>query len=155
MGVVGLHHVRRDNHGDFDLTTEASSTLRMLESIDIYWKTVKDLGIADQTIYATLSVFGRDAKRGAKGGRGHGGDFCSGLVLGDGIQGGVIGGLDTSGSHAKAAGINTTDGSASNPDVAPEDTLDTYYKTLMRLVGVPSDRREVRLPEARELLSLG
>jgi len=106
-------------------------------------------------LYATATVFGRDNRRASSGGRGHNGPLCGGIIAGTHIEGGVVGGFDITGKNAVSTGINTTDGSTRNPDVAAEDTLNTYYKTVMRLAGVPQELRDVRLPGAKEVLSLG
>lgn len=143
-----------DNHSDFDLTNESNKTLHMIKALDALWQAAKSLDVVDDILYATLTVFGRDARRGAKGGRGHHGKLCTGMVLGSHIQGGVVGAMDTSSGQAVATGINTGTGTGADPDVLAEDTLYTYYKTLMLLAGVPADRRDERVPEGQDVTSM-
>ncbi len=152
--VVTNYSFGHDNHSDFDLSFEAGETLKMIKALDTYWKVANEMGVVDDTLYATVDVFGRTPKRGSKGGRGHYGSFTSGLIVGTHLEGGVIGGIDASGGKAVASGINSTTGSSESPDVAPEDTLNAYYRTLMGLVGVPPERREVRIPKGKEVLSM-
>ncbi|MEL6547806.1 MAG: hypothetical protein AAFQ82_24485, partial [Myxococcota bacterium] len=107
--------------------------------------------MANDVVFATLNVFGRSGRRGSKGGRGHYGNLCSGLILGGQIAGGVVGGLD---SNGQAVGLNSKDGSTNNPDVDSADTLNAYYKTLMRLAGVSSERRDVRIPDGKDVAAV-
>ena len=72
----------RDNHNDFDLSVESNDTLSTLGALSTYWAAAKELDVVDDTLYATSTVFGRDTKRGGKGGRGHEGELCTGLVIG-------------------------------------------------------------------------
>lgn len=144
-----------DNHGDADLTHEATHSLSMIRSLDAFWQSAKQLDVADDLLYATLTVFGRDTRRGKSGGRGHNGELCSGLILGRHVQGGVVGGIAAEGSNGACTGIQSSTGSSTDPDIAPADTLNAYYRTLMRLAGVPADRREARVPQGTEVLSLG
>ncbi|MEO1171750.1 MAG: hypothetical protein AAFX94_06820 [Myxococcota bacterium] len=143
-----------DNHSDSVLSEEVNYTLSMIKSIDTYWKEATTMGVLDDVVFATLTVFGRDTMRGTKGGRGHNGSMCSGLILGRGINGGVVGGIDPAFRNGGVTGINSQNGSTSNPDIAPLETLNAYYKTLMRLAGVPSDRRDVRIPDGKDVASV-
>ena len=142
-----------DNHQDAGLTNETAQTLRMIKALDTYWKSIHELGIADEVFYATLDVFGRTPKQRGSGGRGHYGAWTSGLIIGEHLQGGVIGGIAFEGSKAVASGLNTLTGRALDPNLTSEETLNAYYKTLMRVAGVPVDRRDVRLPSGQEVLS--
>jgi len=144
-----------DNHSDADLTQESAETLQMVKALDTYWKNAGDLGVLDDVVFATVDVFGRGCRRGVKGGRGHHGDMTAGLVLGAHLQGGVVGGITTESGTARASGIHSATGGATDADVAPEDTLRSYYKTLLRVAGVPAERREVRIPTGTEVTSQG
>ena len=142
-----------DNHQDSGLTNETDETLRMIKALDTYWKTIHSLGIADEVFYANLDVFGRTPTQRGSGGRGHYGAWTSGMIIGKHLSGGVIGGTDIEGSKAIASGINTITGSQINPNLLPQDTLNAYYKTLMRVAGVPPERRDIRLPTGQEIVS--
>ena len=133
-----------DNHQDAGLTNETAQTLRMIKALDIYWKSIHELGIADEVFYATLDVFGRTPKQRGSGGRGHYGAWTSGLIIGEHLQGGVVGGIAFEGSKAVASGLNTLTGRDLDPNLTSEETLNAYYKTLMRVAGVPVDRRDIR-----------
>ncbi len=152
--VVGLHF-GGDGHGDSDLSEETAQTLTSLKAMHAYWNAASDLGVLDETFYATATVFGRDNRRSASGGRGHNGPLCAGLLVGTHSQGGVVGGFDLTGRSATSAAFNSTTGTTFDPDVHADDSLASYYRTVMRLAGVPEAMREVRLPNAREVLALG
>jgi hypothetical protein len=152
--VVGLEF-GGDGHGDSDLSEETAQTLGSIKAMHSYWNAASDLGVLDETFYATATVFGRDNRRGKSGGRGHNGPLCAGLMIGTHLQGGVVGGFDLTGNNATSAAINSTTGGTADPDIPAADTLQTYYRTVMRLAGVSEELREVRLPGAREVASLG
>lgn len=143
-----------DNHQDAGLTNETAETLRMIKALDTYWKAIRALDVADDVFYANLDVFGRTPTQRGAGGRGHYGAWASGMIVGTHLRGGVVGGIGFEGSKAVASGINTLTGSDINPNILPKDTLNAYYKTLMRIAGVPSSRRDVRLPDGHEVMSL-
>ena len=142
-----------DNHQDAGLTNETEETLRMIKALDSYWKSINAFNIVDDVFYANLDVFGRTPTQRGSGGRGHYGAWTSGTIIGGHLSGGVVGGISLDGSKAVASGINTTTGSDVDPNISPEDTLTAYYKTLMRVAGVPSERRDVRLPTGQEVTS--
>ena len=143
-----------DNHQDAGLTNETAETLRMIKALDTYWKSIRDFEIADDVFYANLDVFGRTPTQRGSGGRGHYGAWASGMIIGTHLRGGVVGGLSFEGGKAVASGLNTTTGSDLNPNISAQETLNAYYKTLMRVAGVPSERRDVRLPTGQEVTSL-
>ena len=133
-----------DNHQDSGLLNETNQTLEMIAALDTYWKTIYDLGIGNDVVFANLDVFGRDPKSDGNG-RSHFGDFVSGMMIGSNLQGGVVGGWSVD-DKARATGINTTNGSSVNPDITPLETLPAYYKTIMSAAGVPEDRLDIRIP---------
>ena len=65
----------------------------------------------------------------------------------------MVGGIDTDGKQGICTGINTTTGSSLNPNVDARDTLDCYYKSLMAAAGFLAERRDVRLPAGKEVVS--
>ena len=133
-----------DNHQDAGLLNETNQTLEMIEALDIYWKTIHEMGIADEVFFANLDVFGRSPKSDGNG-RSHYGDFVSGMMVGTNLQGGAVGGWEVDGK-ARATGINSTTGSSDNADIAASETLSAYYRTIMNAAGVSAERQEVRLP---------
>ena len=102
------------------------------------------MGIADEVFFANLDVFGRSPKSDGNG-RSHYGDFVSGMMVGTNLQGGTVGGWEVDGK-ARATGINSTTGSSDNVDIAANETLSAYYRTIMNAAGVSVERQEVRLP---------
>lgn len=133
-----------DNHQDAGLLTETNQTLEMIAALDAYWTAIHDLGVADDVFFANLDVFGRDPNSDGNG-RSHYGSFVSGIMVGNHLQGGVIGGWELDG-EAKATGINSETGASTDADIAADETLPAYFKTIMDAAGVSQERQEVRLP---------
>ncbi|MEM9071767.1 MAG: hypothetical protein AAGE52_24875 [Myxococcota bacterium] len=151
--IVTSYSFGGDNHSDSDLSIESGESIRMVKAIDSYWKAAKELGTLSDTVLATVDVFGRTARRAGKGGRSHDGSFTSALVLGEHLRGGVVGGFEVSGTRARATGIESATGRTSAPDIAPDETLRAYHKSVMLAAGVPSERRDDRIPAGVEVTS--
>ena len=139
-----------DNHSD-DLI-EVDLTLKMMRSLDLFWSTAKEFDVLDDIVFATATVFGRDMVIKDEG-RGHHPDCTSGLILGTHLSGGVVGGYDVSSGIAKASDINTATGKPDSADVPADDSLAVYYRSMMRAIGVPQERRAVRFPSHPEVTS--
>lgn len=133
-----------DNHQDAGLVRETNQTLAMVAALQHFWDAIIAEDVVDDVVFANLDVFGRDPRSDGNG-RGHYGDFVSGLMLGTHLRGGVVGGWERS-NGAKATGINATTGAAVGADIEPDDTLAAYFRTVLNAAGVPEDRQEVRLP---------
>ena len=141
-----------DNHQDAGLLNETNATLEMIAALDGYWRSIRDLDIADDVVFANLDVFGRDPRSDGHG-RSHYGDFVSGLMVGTHLQGGVVGGFEVDGK-ARATGINSVTGAADGADINAADTLPAYFKSIMNIVGIAPDRQAVRLPTGVAVSSL-
>ncbi|MEM6533935.1 MAG: DUF1501 domain-containing protein, partial [Myxococcota bacterium] len=115
--IATTYSFGRDNHSDADLTIESRESIQMVKALDSYWKAAKSLNTLDDTVFATVDVFGRTPKRAGKGGRSHEGQFTSGLVLGNSLTGGVVGGFSVQGNNARATGINSVSGRSTTPDI--------------------------------------
>ena len=133
-----------DNHQDAGLISETNQTLAMIAALDTYWKSIHELNVAEDVLFANLDVFGRNPRSDGNG-RGHYGDFVSGLMVGTHLKGGVVGGWEVS-DQARATGIHASTGSSIDANIEAEDTLLAYYKTIMNAAGVPSERQDIRLP---------
>ena len=141
-----------DNHQDAGLLTETNQTLAMIAALDTYWKAIHEFGVADDVVFANLDVFGRDP--GSDGnGRSHYGEFVSGLMIGKHLSGGVVGGYAMEGK-ARATGINAQTGASTDPNIAADQTLAAYYRTIMDAPGVTSERQEARLPSGTLVTSV-
>ena len=141
-----------DNHQDAGLLTETNQTLAMIAALDTYWKAIHEFGVADDVVFANLDVFGRDP--GSDGnGRSHYGEFVSGLMIGKHLSGGVVGGYAMEGK-ARATGINAQTGASTDPNIAADQTLAAYYRTIMDASGVTPERQEARLPSGTLVTSV-
>ena len=89
-------------------------------------------------------MFGRDTRSDGNG-RSHHGEFVSGMLVGTHLAGGLVGGWEVDGK-ARATGISSETGGVEEADIAAQDTLPAYFKTIMDAAGVAVDRQEVRLP---------
>ena len=133
-----------DNHQDAGLLSETNETLAMVAALDVYWHAIHDLQVADQVMFASIDVFGRDPRSDGNG-RSHYGDMVSGLMVGTHLQGGLVGGLEVT-DKARASGINAATGTSVDADIDANDTLTAYYRTIMNAAGLPPERQAQRLP---------
>jgi hypothetical protein len=124
----------------------------MIHTLNEYWKSIETHGVADDVFFATLDVFGRNPKSDGDG-RGHYGEFVSGLMMGTHLTGGLVGGWELNGK-IQATGINAATGTSAEPNIAPDETLAAYYRTIMHAAGVPPERQEVRLPTGTVVTSI-
>ena len=94
-----------------------------------------------EVVVATLNVFGRTLKRNSVGGRDHNRDHHCMIVMGDGVEPGVIGGLTESTRDFAAKPIQSTTGEGvDGGDIPLSDTLGAAGKTLGALMGVDEAR---------------
>ena len=54
----------------------------------------------------------------------------------------------------KATGINSITGSNENPDVAADDALTAFGKTVMAAAGISEERLDFRIPDGKIVRSL-
>ena len=73
--------------------------------------------------------------------------------MGTHLNGSVVGGWAVDGK-VKATGINSVNGSSTETDISPDDTLQAYFRTMMDVAGVPHERQDLRLPTGRVVSSV-
>ena len=101
--------------------------------------------LRNDVIVGTLNVFGRDLARKGRGGRDHNGRHHWAVLIGEGLRGGVIGGIEPTGTDYQAQAIDSGTGLPSGSgDVPHEETFQSMAKTLGVALGV----RRTRLDEA-------
>ncbi|MFO0554457.1 MAG: DUF1501 domain-containing protein [Polyangiaceae bacterium] len=139
----------RDNHADQDFEDETASQLvaiPLLESLLDQLDSLKGEGhLKQDVLIASLNVFGRTFKKKGNAGRDHNSGHHAMLLMGDGIKGGVVGGLvpNSDGSDYVASSIDSSTGAKSaDGDIPFEETLASAGKTLAYALGVPSERVE-------------
>lgn len=135
----------RDNHGDNDLADEVDQTTSAMTAIRAFWNGINAAGLDDRVIFASLNTFGRTLKRNGAGGRDHNGNHHHMFVFGQGIKGGIVGGMEAKAGDFSATGINASTGKSNNADIPFEETLPAVGKTLAKAVGIPNGRINTRI----------
>ena len=127
-----------DNHSDPDLVGESTQLVSGVRRITTLMARLTELGLQDDTTYMSLNPFGRTLRALGTAGRNHLDHHVS-IIIGKGIQGGVVGGIAATGDGEFAPlGIDSSTGRASETafDIAPEDTLPSLAKTVGANLGI-------------------
>jgi uncharacterized protein (DUF1501 family) len=150
--VITIHlDFGRDNHNDTDFETEAEKHLEsipMLELLMTELDALKAEGhLKNDVLVGTLNVFGRTLKKKGMGGRDHHSGHHVMVLMGEGIKGGIVGGVEpnAAGTEYISTSIDSTTG-AKGGDIPFEESLGAAGKTLGYALGVP----EARLDEMIE-----
>jgi hypothetical protein len=131
-----------DNHGDTNLATEANQTVAGVNSIRTLLTRLQGLGLADRVTFVAMNVFGRTLALARKGvnGRDHLANHHCTVMIGKGLKGGVIGGVEPrAGDYAAQAIDSRTGRGGAGGDIPLEQTLGAMGKTLGAAVGLPED----------------
>lgn len=146
-----------DNHNDTDLEREVTRHTDSIADIATFWETAEGLGIGDKVLFATLNVFGRTLKKKGTAGRDHNSGHHVMLMMGSGIQGGVVGGveLDPATNEYKASAIDSSSGAKdAGGDIPHEETLAAAGKTLAYALGVAEDRLDLIVEKGKTIKSM-
>lgn len=150
-----------DSHADTDFEDETAQHLTgipLLESLLDQLDALKTEGhLKQEVMIATLNVFGRTFKRKGTEGRDHNSGHHAMMLLGDGIKGGVVGGLmpNDDGSDYVASPIDSVSGlKADAGDIPFEETLASAGKTLAYALGVPAARVEKMIEGGKVVKSI-
>jgi hypothetical protein len=130
----------KDNHNDPDLMrAEVPQTEVGVQRIGLLMQTLQQHGLQDRVTFAAYNVFGRTLKKLGLAGRDHWGSHHCTVMIGPGIRGGVIGGLEPKAQDYYATGIDSASGRAApgSGDIPFSETLSAMGKTLGRAVGMP------------------
>jgi len=148
-----------DNHTDTALQNEAKRTITAVQSINLMFTKLDELGLRDSVTFAAMNVFGRTlAFKGAgtdSAGRDHLANHHCTLLIGKGVKAGVIGGVEANGNDFKAMALSSTTGQgvpkdqASSADIAFGDTLGAVGKTLGAAIGVPAQALEDNITQGK------
>jgi len=134
-----------DNHNDTDFTTEAAQHQAALADLQALVENLDSLRSGGQldhdVLVGSLNVFGRTLKKKGMGGRDHNSGHHCMVLIGNGIKGGVVGGVakNNSGKEYVAQAIDSATGEAGG-DIPFEETLGAMGKTLAAAVGIEPDR---------------
>jgi len=138
-----------DNHTDNEFVRETEETVEGVGHVRNLVETVDamraDGSLRHDVIVGTLNVFGRDLARKGRVGRDHNGRHHVAVLIGAGLRGRVVGGIEPTGRDYQAQAIDSASGQASpSGDVPHEETFQSMAKTLGVALGVP----RIRLDEA-------
>ncbi len=131
-----------DNHNDLGLVRETAQTLtgvarmgRLVAELDA----MRSQGVLrHEVIVGSLNVFGRTLRTRGTDGRDHQRGHHVAVLMGPGLRGSVIGGLERSGNDYRCTSINAETG-ASGGDIRFEATLGAMAKTVGAALGIPNE----------------
>ena len=134
-----------DNHSDSQFVKETEETVEGVGHLQTLVETVDGMRsegvLRNDVLVGTLNVFGRDLKRKGRSGRDHNGRHHCAVLIGDGLRGGVVGGIEPTGQDYQAQAIDSGTGRASaTGDIPHEATFESMAKTLGVALGVPRTR---------------
>ncbi len=134
-----------DNHTDREFVRETEESVTGVGHIQTLVETVDGMRgegvLRNDVIVGTLNVFGRDLARKGRAGRDHNGRHHCAVLIGAGLQGGVVGGIEPTGRDYQAQAIESSSGRASaSGDIPHEQTFQSMAKTLGVALGVPRSR---------------
>ncbi|MCH2110630.1 MAG: DUF1501 domain-containing protein [Polyangiaceae bacterium] len=141
-----------DNHGDSDLSIEATETVSGVATIQFLWDELKAAGLHNRTTFASMNVFGRTLLRNSSGGRNHNGDHHAMCLFGPRVKGGVIGGIERSKKDFQATPIDSSSGAAlPDGDIAPEESLESAMRTLGAAAGMGTDMLDSSISGGKQI----
>lgn len=146
--VITMHlNFGGDNHFDDDFQNETARHLTAIPTLGLLMDKLdefkKNMVLKHDVLVGSLNVFGRTLLSKGTAGRDHNKDRHCLVLMGDGIKGGIVGGieLNAKGKDYKAQAIDSATGQADpNGDIPFEDTLGAAGKTLGAAMGVSSAR---------------
>ncbi|WP_045118752.1 DUF1501 domain-containing protein [Haliangium ochraceum] len=149
-----------DNHTDagFELESEqhqtAIPTLQLLmDELDA----LRAEGVLQhEVLVGSLNVFGRTLKKKGTAGRDHHAGHHVTVLMGNGLKGGVVGGVELNGSGKEyvAQSIDSTTGAGGDGDIPFEETLGAMGKTLGVAMGIEEARMDQILPPGKVVRSV-
>ncbi len=159
--VLTLHlDFGRDNHADNNFVVETNQHLISIPALQSLMDELDQMKVDGHlnrdVIVGCLNVFGRTLKKKGMGGRDHNAGHHCMVLMGDGVNGGIVGGIELNGAGSEyiAKPINSTTGKTANFDVPYEETLGAAGKTLGYVMGVPSERMDELLPPGKAVESV-
>ncbi len=158
--VITIHlDFGRDNHSDAGFATE---TARHLESIPLLQLLMEELDqlkldghLQHDVLVGTLNVFGRTLKKKGNAGRDHHSGHHVMMLMGNGIEGGVVGGveLNAQGTDYISTSIDSVTGQKGG-DIPFEETLGAAGKTLGYALGVSETRLDQMIEGGKVVKSI-
>jgi hypothetical protein len=131
-----------DNHTDPGLLrSEVPQHATGIAQIGQLLEMLRTAGLQDRVTFAAYNVFGRTLKKNGPEGRDHWGSHHATVMIGRGLRGGVVGGLEPKASDYYATGIDAQTGEKrpGAGDIPFAETLPAMAKTLGAALRIPAD----------------
>ncbi len=153
----------KDNHTDNNFTNETTRHLTAIPALQLLMDELDQMkadGLLQQDVLVgSLNVFGRTLKKKGMAGRDHNSGHHCMVLMGDGIRGGIVGGVElkSNGSDYRAQSIDSTTGAGvpgEGGDILYEDTLGAVGKSLGYAMGIDSGRMDELLPPGKVVTSV-
>jgi hypothetical protein len=129
-----------DNHNDADLAREVRQTVSGVARMGRLMTELAALRrqgvLRHDVIVGSINVFGRTLRKKGTRGRDHNRGHHVTVMMGPGLRGGVIGGIERSGNDYRSRSIDAVTGAAGG-DIPFSDTLGAMAKTLGAAAGLP------------------
>ena len=136
--VIAIHiPFGGDNHRDVGLATETAQTQTGVATIAALMQQLATAGLADKVTFMSLNVFGRTIGPGNTDGRQHNPNHQVSITIGKPFKGGVMGGvIPLKGDYGALAIDSATGEGTASGDVAADETLSSFGRTMLTAVGV-------------------
>jgi hypothetical protein len=132
-----------DNHADPDLArAEVPQHQTGVQQITALMTQLQQVGLQDQVTFAMYNVFGRTLAKKALTGRDHWASHHTTVMIGKGLRGGVVGGLEPRSGDFGAQSIDSKTGrgvAGGAGDVSFDDSLGAMGKTLGAALGLSAE----------------
>ncbi|HNN96943.1 MAG TPA: DUF1501 domain-containing protein, partial [Pseudomonadota bacterium] len=126
-----------DNHFDYGLQRETSGTVAGVGQLSLLLNKLNQYGLGERTTFAMLNAFGRTLRKRGIAGREHWAHHHTGLLIGRGFRGSVIGGVAPGEGDFCALPIDSQSGRGDeHGDIPVAESLSAFARTLLRGVGV-------------------
>jgi len=150
-----------DTHVDRGYANEIRALGTGTASISALHNRLRAMNLGDRTTYAQMNVFGRtlaykpDFDRQNREGRDHNRGHSVMVMSGPKVRAGVTGSIipERGRMGGEASGINSGNGTASNPDITQEQTLPSAAKTLMKACGLDDSEISGRIDSGKVVRS--
>jgi hypothetical protein len=145
-----------DNHNDEGLARETEETVSGVARMGRLMELLRDLrtegALRHDVIVGTYNVFGRDLRKKGLAGRDHNRGHHVAVLMGPGLRGGVVGGLEMTEIDMRCTSIDSATGAAGG-DIPFEATLGSLAKTMGRALQVPERVLDEEIALGKPVLS--
>ena len=128
-----------DNHFDEGLAKEAAETAAGVGAIQGLFDELQAFALQDHVVFATMNTFGRTLAAKGSSGRDHNANHDCMVMVGAGVRGSVIGGIQPFGQDYGAQDIDSTTGEGGTGDIPRLETHPSAAKTLGAALGLPDE----------------